>query len=396
MKRFITAFWGCEMLRAMGFPGIYVQGPNALADLGRLLGEMGFKRPVVLCDAIVAERVWQGVSLSLGDAGIEPEQLMFPGECTAEVIRELSEKARAVMPDVVIGIGGGKTIDSAKGIARSLDLQIVVCPTVASNDAPTSRLIVLYDDAHRLVGVEKMRRNPAAVIADTRVIAQAPARFFAAGIGDAVSKKFEAAQCRNAGANNFFGTPPLNTTLMMANAVYDTLVAHGPRAYRSILEGRLDDEVETVVEATVLLSGVGFESGGLSLAHALIRGLTAVPRMAAMLHGELVAFGTLVQLTVEGRPRAEIQELVELLCAVNLPVTFKQLGEADLLSDYAMKTVVDVTMATAYTKNMSPPLTADRLRDALMSASQFGTLHLDSRRGAASQGGMKSHTDDES
>jgi glycerol dehydrogenase len=377
------------MLRAMGFPGLYVQGPNALGGLGRLLDEMGFKRPVVLCDAIVAERVWGQVSRSLGAAGIEPAQLVFPGECTAEVIHELSDLARALAPDVVVGLGGGKTIDSAKGIARSLDLQVVVCPTVASNDAPTSRLIVLYDDSHRLVAVEQMRRNPAAVIADTRVIAQAPARFFAAGIGDAVSKKFEAAQCRNAGANNFFGTPPLNTTLMMANAVYDTLVAHGPRAHQSILNGVLDDEVETVVEATVLLSGVGFESGGLSLAHALIRGLTAVPTMAAMLHGELVAFGTLVQLMVEGRPQSEVQELVVLLCAVGLPVTFKQLGEVDPLSADAMTTVVDVTMATAYTKNMSPPLTAERLRDALIAANQFGAMHLDSCRASTSQGSMK-------
>lgn len=386
------------MLRAIGFPGIYVQGPNALGSLGRLLGEMGFKRPVILCDAIVAERVWPEVSQSLGAAGLEPAQLMFPGECTAEVIRKLSDMAQALTPDVVVGLGGGKTIDSAKGIARSLDIQVVVCPTVASNDAPTSRLIVLYDDNHRLVGVEQMRRNPAAVIADTRVIAQAPARFFAAGIGDAVSKKFEAAQCRNSGANNFYGTPPLNTTLMMANAVYETLVARGPRAYQSIVQGRLDDEVETVVEATVLLSGVGFESGGLSLAHALIRGLTAVPKMAAMLHGELVAFGTLVQLMAEGRPQSEIQELVELLSSVNLPVTFKQLGEADPLSADAMQTVVDVTMATAYAKNMSPPLTADRLREALISANHFGALHLNSGPGpgAASPADMKSRAGDES
>ena len=384
------------MLRAMGFPGLYVQGPNALGDLGRLLSEMGFSRPVILCDAIVAERVWPDVAESLKARGFEPARLMFPGECTSDAIRTLSDLACALTPDVVIGLGGGKTIDSAKGIARALDLQVVVCPTVASNDAPTSRLIVLYDDNHRLIGVEQMRRNPAAVIADTRVIAQAPARFFAAGIGDAVSKKFEAAQCRNAGANNFYGTPPLNTTLMMANAVYQTLVDHGPRAYQSIVAGCLDDEVETVVEATVLLSGVGFESGGLSLAHALIRGLTAVPTMASMLHGELVAFGTLVQLMAEDRPHSEIQELVDLLSSVNLPVTFKQLGETDPLSADAMKTVVDVTMATAYAKNMSPPLTPDRLRDALVAASRFGVLHLESDRGVAGRGNKTSRAGDES
>jgi glycerol dehydrogenase len=154
------------------------------------------------------------------------------------------------------------------------------------------------------------------------------------------------------------------------------LVNHGPAAYASILDGQLDDEVERVVEATVLLSGIGFESGGLSLAHALIRGLTAVPTMAAMLHGELVAFGTLVQAVIEERNEAEVSELLGLLLAVKLPVTFKQLGQPDALTPDEMSTVVKATLAAAYSKNMNPPLTAERLTNALLAADRIGTAAL--------------------
>lgn len=368
------------MLRTMGFPGQYLQGPKALLELGSLLRKMGFQRPLTLCDAVVGEKVWPLASGSMKAAGLEATYIVFPGECTRAAINGLSEQAKATAPDVIIGLGGGKTIDSAKGISLSLDVPVVICPTIASNDAPTSRLIVLYDEMHRVTGVKYLKSNPAAVVVDTEIIAQAPARFFAAGIGDTVSKKFEAAQCKAAHGNNSFGTPPLDTALLLANAAYETLIKHGPAAYRSIANGQLDDEVERVVEGTVLLSGVGFESGGLSLAHALIRGLTAVPTMAAMLHGELVAFGTLVQLVVEGRDDAEVAELLELLCAVNLPVTFAQLGQAASLSAEEMSTIVSATLTAAYSKNMHPPLTAGRLEDALVTADATGASALQKRK----------------
>ncbi|CAN7740492.1 glycerol dehydrogenase [Paraburkholderia hospita] len=368
------------MLRTMGFPGQYLQGPKALLELGPLLRKMGFQRPLTLCDAIVGEKVWPLASGSMKAAGLEATHIVFPGECTRSAINALSEQAKAAAPDVIIGLGGGKTIDSAKGISLSLDVPVVICPTIASNDAPTSRLIVLYDETHRVAGVEYLKCNPAAVVVDTEIIAQAPARFFAAGIGDTVSKKFEAAQCKAANGNNSFGTPPLDTALLLANAAYETLIKHGPTAYRSIANGQLDDEVERVVEGTVLLSGVGFESGGLSLAHALIRGLTAVPTMASMLHGELVAFGTLVQLMVEERDDVEVAELLELLCAVNLPVTFAQLGQAATLNAEEMSTIVSATLAAAYSKNMNPPLTAGRLERALVKADATGASALQKRK----------------
>ncbi|MDR6208253.1 glycerol dehydrogenase [Paraburkholderia graminis] len=364
------------MLRTMGFPGQYLQGPKALLELGSLLKKMGFRRPLTLCDAFVSDMVWPSVAAAIADAGLAGERILFPGECTKPTINALSVEAAAHEPDVIIGLGGGKTIDSAKGIAANLDTAVVICPTIASNDASTSRLIVLYDEAHRVAGVEYLKSNPVAVVVDTEIIAQAPARFFAAGIGDTVSKKFEAAQCKSAHGNNSFGTPPLDTALLLANAAYDTLIKHGPAACDAIANGRLDEEVESVVEATVLLSGVGFESGGLSLAHALIRGLTSVPTMAAMLHGELVAFGTLVQLLVEQRGESELAELLGLLRAVNLPITFRQMGQTDPLSPEEMMTIVNATLAAPYSKNMNPPLTVECLQESLLAADRVGAAAL--------------------
>lgn len=361
------------MIKTMGFPGRYEQGPGALKQLGRVLRDMGRTRPLVLCDEFVARHLWPDVGAALQTDGFEPLHIEFPGECTRGAIAALSAQARVHAPDTVIALGGGKTIDTAKGLADNLDVPIVVCPTIASSDAPTSRLIVLYDDAHKVVGVEFLAMNPAAVIVDTQVIVQAPARFFAAGIGDAISKKFEAHQCHAAGGNNSFGTPALHTALMMTDMVFETLMQYGVSAYQAVCRQEVNDAVERVIEGTVLISGVGFESGGLSLSHALVRGLTAIPAMASMLHGELVAFGTLVQMAVEERPLGEIERVARLLQAVKLPVTFAELGQSTPFSSAQINLMVEATLSAAYAKNMHPPLDYQRLVNGLAAADSIGS-----------------------
>ena len=361
------------MVKTMGFPGRYEQGPGALKQLGRILTEMGQSRPLVLCDEYVGRHLWPEVGTALQAHGFEPLHIEFPGQCTRAAIARLSQHARMHSPDTIVALGGGKTIDTAKGLAVNLNVPIIVCPTIASSDAPTSRLIVLYDDDHKVVGVEFLKMNPSAVVVDTHVIAQAPARFFAAGIGDAISKKFEAHQCAFAGGNNSFGTPALHTALMLTTMVFDTLMEYGVSAYQAVCRQEVNDDVERVIEGTVLISGVGFESGGLSLSHALVRGLTAIPAMASMLHGELVAFGTLVQMAVEGRPVEEIAKVARLLHAVKLPVTFAELGQNTPFTTAQIDTLVEATLSAAYARNMHPPLNDERLVSGLAVADNIGS-----------------------
>lgn len=360
------------MMKTMGFPGRYIQGKGALSSLGSCLNEMGYRRPLCITDAVVGRLVWPAVAADLEKDGIAVMHIEFPGECTRAAIAQLCEQAGQHRPDVIVALGGGKTVDAGKGVARELDLSIIVCPTVASNDAPTSRLIVLYDEHHAVAGVDYMKRNPDTVLVDTGIIVQAPARFFAAGIGDAISKKFEAEQCFKSGGNNTYGTPPLNTALLMARHTYEVIEREGVAAYQAACEHRVTQEVENVVEATVLLSGIGFESGGLSLAHALIRGLTAIPAMADKLHGELVAFGTIVQMIADGRPEAEVLSLVSLLKAVDLPVCLAGLGQMQPLTTDEYARITAATLATNYSRNMVPPLTASSLMHSLREADRLG------------------------
>lgn len=354
-------------LRIAGFPGRYLQGPGALGALPHVIRELGGDSVVVVSDDFVAEAIGARVRDELQAAGITSRRLRFPGECTRATIDALAAQAADLRGAVVAGLGGGKTIDTAKGVATATGARLVIVPTVASNDSATSRLVVLYDDAHRVVAAETLPRNPDVVLVDTAEIVRAPVRFFRAGIGDALSKTFEARQCRQSGGLNFFGGRPPETAGLMADRCYAAIRESGAAAVQAVLRQECTPEVETVTEATVLLSGLGFESGGLSLAHALIRGLSGVPALTRALHGEMVTFGTLVQLVLEGRPAPEVREHLSLLARMGMPATLEALGQATL-SEQELAAVAGLTLAAPYTRNFERALDAASIVSAILAA----------------------------
>jgi len=362
-------------LGIFGFPGRYVQGPGALHELGPLLRELGASRVAAVADATVRAAVGAEVERALD--GVALQWLDFPGECTAATIAALAGRVAPGAGLAVLGLGGGKAIDTAKGVAKVLGergdaARLLIAPTVASNDSPTSRLIVVYDDAHVLAEVRLMARNPDAVLVDTEVICRAPARFFAAGLGDALSKRFEAAQCAAAGGRNFFGGRPLGLALAMGERCHSTIRADGLAALARVRSGAGPDAaVERVVEATVLLSGLAFESGGLSLAHALNRGFTAHPLLTHALHGEMVAFGTLVQLIAQDEPAAFVEDHAAFTHALGLPVHLGALG-APSLSEAELREIARLTCLAPYIGNLRPAADEGRVFEALRRADELG------------------------
>ena len=362
-------------VRTMGFPGRYIQGPEALSQLPQLLVELGARHTALLADATVRGALGARIDAALAASPPGPRLtatwLDFPGECSARTILTFAERVNAC--DTVVALGGGKSIDTGKGIARHLGARLIIVPTIASNDSPTSRLIVLYDDGHRVAGVELLARNPDVVLVDTAVIAQAPARFFAAGMGDALSKKFEAQQCHLAGGRNFYGTRSLPTARLMADRCYDTIREFGEAALQQVAtERRPNHAVERVIEATVLLSGVGFESGGLSLAHALVRGFSAHPVLGRFLHGEVVAFGTLVQLVAEGRPSAESAEHAAFTQRLGLPTSFSWFG-IERVGAAELDEMARITCTAPYIAHLQPAIDAAGVRSALEAAHRIGS-----------------------
>ena len=248
---------------------------------------------------------------------------------------------------------------------------------IQEHEVPVKRMIPPPEDPQGfdlnggIAEIMSTRFNPDIVLVDTAVIAAAPVRFFLAGIGDAISKKFEVERAVAAGGLNFFKGRACRATLTLARSCYDEIRAHAADAVAAVRRQAVTDAVERVVEANILLSGLGFESGGLAAAHALTRGFTALPQTHSALHGETVAFGLIVQLVLEGRPAAFIAELLAFYRAIGLPCTLRQLGLAE--PDEASLTAIAAPSCRApHMANMARTVDEAQLVAALREADALG------------------------
>ncbi|QIS06173.1 iron-containing alcohol dehydrogenase [Nocardia brasiliensis] len=361
------------MLSVFSSPGHYVQGRDATAALGEQLSRLGLDGPVLIVAGGSARRLladtWER---SLTDAKIAYSVHVSSGDCTRTEIAQITEAVRESGCTAVLGAGGGKVLDSARAVADDLGLPMVSCPTTASSDAPCSALSVIYTAAGEVETYQLVHRNPALVLVDTSVIAQAPARLLAAGMGDALATWFEARTCTAARVRNMRGGASTRSATALAELCYRTLLADGRQALAAVREQAVTPALERIVEANTLLSGLGFESSGLAAAHAVHNGLTAAPQTHAYLHGEKVAFGVLTQLVLEGAPSAEIDTVLDFCAAVGLPTTLAALG----LADAGASTLAAIaTRATAPGETMhNEPFEVDAgmVLDAMRAADALG------------------------
>lgn len=346
-----------------GAPRRYVQGPGVLALIGEELATIG-KTAVLLADDRVRQLVADDIARSAEAAGIALRILPFRGEITyAEIDRLLAEIGEE-RPEIVIAAGGGKAIDTGKMVARGTGAAFVSVPTVASNDSPTSHIAVIYDEDHKLVGVEENRANPDLVLVDTAIIIRSPLILLSAGVGDALVKMFEVEQCVGAGGKNVFGAKSPLSALALARACHDTVRENLTGAYAAHERGTPDDAFEALIEACVLMSGLAFESGGLSISHGMTRGLSAVPGVAQALHGHQVAYGLLVQLELEQRDPTFMAEMRAFFRAAQLPLTLAELG-ADRASNSTVATIAELSAEAPHMKKFSREIDAGDIVQAI-------------------------------
>ncbi|TCK09086.1 glycerol dehydrogenase [Marinobacterium mangrovicola] len=351
----------------------YVQAPGLIERSADYLAPLKVKRCAVLCTPRSQKGEGARLLAALDKAGIDASVTTFGGECSFQEIEartaELREQGQL---DALIALGGGKTLDAGKCIAERLEVPVVIMPTLASNDAPCSALSVIYTPEGATETYEVFAQNPALVMVDTAIVAQAPVRFLVAGMGDAMSTWYEARACHtNPAGMSPYGDRPTLAGVALSQTCADILYAHGVDALEAVKAGQLNAAVEHVVEANTLLSGAGFECTGVAGAHALAQALTLLPEVDHnYLHGEMVAIGTLTQLMLE-QDRAEAQRCARLFAQVGLPINFAQL-RMSLSDEAAVNTLIEATLAFPFIANMAVEVTADSLRQAFAEVERQG------------------------
>jgi glycerol dehydrogenase len=320
-------------LRAFCSPHKYIQGPDSILLLNELLPDYGGNALIVI-DPFLYDEITAKIKPPLERSGIKYEFAQFGGKVSDTEIDRLVKIAANNKCTVIAGIGGGKTIDTVKAVSDETGAYTVVVPTTASTDAPCSSLSIVYNTTLSEREVRKCKRNPDLVLVDSAVIMNAPVRYFIAGIGDALATYPEARAAMLAGGKNFIGDSyrSARLALSISKECWTIIIDQAVDAYNDILNKKCTDSVEDVIEANILLSGIGFENAGCAGAHSISKGISALDKEGRLLHGEKVAFGTLCQLVLEKR-YDELKKLQSIYKAIGLPISLKELELSEPLEE---------------------------------------------------------------
>ena len=355
-------------------PSKYVQGPGELKKIGKYASSYG-KKPLVIISKGGYKREGEKLELSFKEAGITPSFDYFNGECSKNEIKRIENLVKDNGYDTIIGIGGGKIFDTAKAVAYYTALPVIICPTIASTDAPCSALSVIYTDDGVFEEYLFLPANPNMVLMDTEIIASSPVRLTVSGMGDALATYFEARACEASGTTSCAGGKTTLAAMALAELCFNTLMEEGRKAKIALEAGAITPAVEKIIEANTLLSGIGFESAGLAGAHAIHNGLTVLEGCHGMYHGEKVAFGTIAQLVLENVSEEDLEDIILFCIDVGLPVTFEELGIKGV-TDEELRKVAEAACAENDTiHNLPFEVTVDSVVSALKAADAYGRFY---------------------
>jgi glycerol dehydrogenase len=365
------------MLKKAVFPGRYIQGVGAMRELPALIASLG-AQGLILASPSVQNTVLPRCGVDWGALAIPVE--VFRGECSERELGRLSAIIAEKRVDVLVGMGGGKTIDTAKIAADRAGIPIIVVPTIASSDAPCSGCAVVYSEDGVFESVSYQKMNPAVVLVDVEVIAAAPTRFLVAGMGDALSTWFEARSCERSHSVNECGGHATAAGLGIARLCYEILLSHGVAARLASNEHLVTPALERIVEANILLSGIGFESAGLAAAHAVHNGLTVLAETHSFFHGEKVAFGALTGLQLTDAPSDEVATVYAFCEDVGLPTTLAGVGLANVDRDKLMAAAEGACAPGSSIHHEAGEITPGRVLDAMLAADALGRQRSVRRR----------------
>ena len=335
-------------LRMMRAPQKYVQGKDSLFKFHEEMKDLGNKF-LFVCSRSGYKMCHDKIEKSFEGTEDIRQYEIFGGVSSVGEIERMRKIVRENRLNVVVGVGGGSAIDTAKATAHYEKLPVVIIPTVVATDAPCTGLSVIYNDDETFNSYLFYPKNPEAVIVDSDVIAKSPVKFLVAGMGDALGIT--------------------RSAMALCKLCYETLKEYGAAAKHACENQVVTPALDAIIEANVYLSGVGADNGGLAVAHSFYNGLTALGGHSAP-HGNCVAYGTLVQLVLEGAPKAEFKEVQDFCREVGLPVTLEEIG---VTTKEQVKVIAEHACVEGESiHNMVADVTADQLYDAILAADSLG------------------------
>lgn len=267
-------------------------------------------------------------------------------------VEEVRRAASEASADVVVGVGGGRTLDVAKYAAAQAELPFVSVPTQASHDGICSPVAVLSerrDEQASSLGA----RPPVALVAPMHTIGRAPKRTLVAGMADLSANLLAVMDWE--WARDFHDEPFDDYAALLGRSAAELIVAR--REAFAPDRPFTPEDVEMLVRGLVL-SGLAMTVAGSSrpcsgsehlISHAFDAG-----GAGAGLHGEQVALGALLAARFYGGTAERVVDLIARIGAPRSPSDIG-IGHAD-----AMRAVtVAATVRPGRRSRLAAALAAD-------------------------------------
>lgn len=341
----------------------YSIGDNPYEEVPSVCGMYG-KRILLIGGKKALEAAKERLTEAISESTLEiADTVLFGSECTYSGIRRLAQYARELKADMIFGMGGGKALDTAKGAACEAGLPVFTFPTIAATCAGTTALSVVYGEDGNFDSFYFYERPARHCFIDLTVIAGAPYQYLQAGMGDTIGKFFE---CHFAARGDRL-THSSALGREISNMCYAPLLEYGVQGLTDCKNHRVSLALEQAVLANIVSTGLVslmvLDDYNCAVAHSVYYGLVLLPGFEEKyLHGNVVAYGVLVQLAVD-KDMDEAARLKEFLQKLDIPTTLKEMN-VPMNREY-LKEVLHETVTGPDMEHIPYPVTEDMIYCAM-------------------------------
>lgn len=344
-------------------------GEDAFNEFGNQMKQYGRKVAV-----IHGEKAWQAsreyVVSALDQAGMGLRgEILYGHDATYENVERICQNAAFQAADMIVAVGGGKCIDTAKLAADWSDKPVFTIPSIASNCAPVTQISIMYYEDGSFRDIPRLKHVPVHCFIDPRLIIAAPVRYLWAGIGDAMAKHVESSWSASAGEHLDFGS---RLGILAGRMCFVPVIESGAKALADAEMGNISRELEETILNIIISPGIVSVSvhpdynGG--IAHALFYGLTCRKHIEQKhLHGEVVSYGTLVNLMVD-QDWDKLKQAYAFHRKIGLPVC---LADLELKKEDRLADVLEVTLANQELKYTPYPVTKEMIYEAICKLEEY-------------------------
>lgn len=264
---------------------------------------------------------------------------------------------------MVFGMGGGKALDTAKGVGARLGIPVFTFPTIAATCAATTALSVVYKEDGNFDSFYFYDRPAHHCFIDLTVIANAPDRYLQAGMGDTIGKFFE---CHfSARGDKLEHSSALGREI--SNMCYEPLLEYGEQALVDCRNNQVSVALEQAVLANIVSTGLVslmvIDDYNCAIAHSVYYGLVLLPEFEERwLHGNVVAYGVLVQLAVDNDLK-EAKKLKAFLKRLDIPTTLREMDVP--VERECLKAVLTETVTGPDMEHIPYKVTEDMIFEAM-------------------------------